>query len=203
MAHRVFAALYDRLGKRFELTVLGQRRARLVGYLTGHVLEVGAGTGANLPYFASGVTAVLAEPDSAMRKRLRHKVNRRYPDFQVSAAGAESLPFEDDSFDAVVFTLVLCTIPGPARALAEAKRVLRPGGRIVLLEHVRGTGKLARTQDRIAPVWSFFAAGCKPNRDTVATVEAAGFRFEELVPFEELPVGSPVRTMIEGIAVVR
>jgi ubiquinone/menaquinone biosynthesis C-methylase UbiE len=119
---------------------------------------------------------------------------------EVTDAAAESLPFSDASFDAVVFTLVLCTVTDPDRALAEARRVLKPTGRLVALEHVRGTGRLARRQDRLTPVFRRLGAGCHPNRDTGAAIERAGFTFIALHAFQIPPTWFPTSPMIEAVA---
>jgi len=127
-----------------ERRFLSPRRERLLRGLTGHVLDVGAGTGANLPYFKHEARVVAAEPDPAMRAKLERKLAQPTVPVEVSNATAESLPFPDATFDAVVFTLALCTVADPNEALAQARRVLKPGGRLVVLEHVRGEGRLAR-----------------------------------------------------------
>lgn len=170
--HRMFAALYDRMTAPVERDVWGPRRERLLAGLTGDVLDVGAGTGANLPYLTEAKRVTAVEPDAAMRRKLTAKAARAAVRVTVSDAGAEALPCSDASVDAVVFTLVLCSVADPDRALSEARRVLKPGGRLVVLEHVRGTGKLARWQDHLVPLWRRMNAGCHPNRDTRAAVDA-------------------------------
>jgi ubiquinone/menaquinone biosynthesis C-methylase UbiE len=120
---------------------------------------------------------------------------------EISDAAAESLPYPDASFDAVVFALVLCTVADPDRALAEAGRVLRASGRLVVLEHVRGEGRLARWQDRLSPVWRRVAAGCHPNRDSRAAIERAGFTFERVEAFRAPPTWSITSPMLEAVAV--
>ena len=112
----------------------------------------------------------------------------------------QRLPFADESFDTVVSTLVLCTIPDPHAALTEIRRVLRPGGRVLFLEHVRGEGGVARWQDRIQPLWSWLLAGCHPNRDTVSTIEAAGFRIEKVERFEPPMPLSAFAPHVQGAA---
>lgn len=201
MEHKIFAAVYDRMLAPLEREVLGSRRTDLLAGLTGDVLDVGAGTGVNLRYLSAASRVVAAEPDAAMRARLERKIGDAVVPTEVSDAGAEDLPFADGSFDAVVFTLVLCTVPDPERALAEARRVLRPGGRLVVLEHVRGTGKLARWQDVVTPVWRVIGAGCHPNRDTRSAVERAGFRFAAVEEFQPMPAWIPTSPMLQGTAV--
>ena len=116
-----------------------------------------------------------------MLKKLRAKAGARPTRPRSSQAPAEDLPFEDASFDTVVFTLVLCTVPDPAAALAEAARVLRPGGKLLFVEHVRSEDAgLARWQDRLEKPWRFLADGCHCNRDTVATIEASPFALEHV-----------------------
>lgn len=199
--HRLFAAVYDTINSPVERQILGPRRAELVGELTGEVLDVGAGTGANLPHYRRAARVVAAEPDPAMRARLVARQGEATVPVEVSDAGAEALPFADARFDAAVCTLVLCTIGDPDRALTELRRVLKPGGRLVVLEHVRATDGLAAWQDRLAPLWSRLAAGCRPNRDTHAAIERAGFGFERFESFEPLPRWVLTRTMLQGVAV--
>lgn len=175
--HRVFAAVYDRLMNATEKAGMRDLRAELLADAQGRVLELGAGTGLNLDHYGPAVTElVLTEPDLHMAKRMRRKVSAAEAPFAVDVVetGAESLPFEDHSFDTVVGTLVFCTIPDPQAAAAEVSRVLMPGGRLLVLEHVRGEhgDRLERWQDRLERPWGLFAAGCHPNRDTAATLSA-------------------------------
>jgi ubiquinone/menaquinone biosynthesis C-methylase UbiE len=194
--HSLFAAIYDRINRPAERGWLGERRRRLLADLTGDVLEIGAGTGANLAHYRDAARVVAAEPDPAMRARLNRRLPEARVPVEVSDAGAESLPYPAGTFDAVVSTLVLCTVPDPDRALAEARRVLKPTGTMVVLEHVRGTGRLARRQDRLTPLWSRFGAGCHPNRDTRAAIERAGFTFEDVETFQVPPNWSPTSPML-------
>jgi ubiquinone/menaquinone biosynthesis C-methylase UbiE len=197
---RIFAALYDRQLRPLEDGWLGQRRAALLGDLDGEVLEVGAGTGANLAHYRQAGTVVACEPDPAMRKRLAAKLAAAPVPVELSDAPAEALPFADASFDVVVCTLVLCTVPDPAVALAEVARVLRPGGRLAFLEHVRAEGRLATWQDRLTPVQVWLAGGCHPNRDLEAAITAAGFTLGPLERFEPSPNSPLTRPFIQGTA---
>lgn len=201
--HRIFAAVYDAQIRGLEQAIMGERRARLLADLTGEVLDIGAGTGVNLRYFRRAARVVAAEPDPAMRKRLIARLPLACVPIEVDDVTAESLPYPNASFDAVVFTLVLCTVADPDRALAEAHRVLKPGGRLIVLEHVRGSGRLARWQDRLTPVWSRLLAGCHPNRDTRAAIERAGFSFEHVEVFDPLPRLVLTRPLLEAVALRR
>jgi len=198
--HWVFAAAYDPMTRSLERAVLGERRARLLADVAGQVLDVGAGTGANLPYLRQASRVVAAEPDAAMRRRLAARAARAVVPVEVSSDPAEELRYRDATFDAVVFTQVLCSVTSPDRALAEARRVLRPSGRLIMLEHVRGTGTLARWQDRLTPVWSRLVPGCHLGRDTAAAVERAGFAFERAEYSDPYPRLVPSQPLLEAVA---
>ena len=202
--HPLFAALYDRALAGVERAGLAQRRAALLAAAGGRTLEVGAGTGANLRHYPAAVSElVLTEPDPHMAARLRSKLDPAgSPRPQVVEADAERLPFADDSFDTAVSTLVLCTVSDPRRAAEEIARVLHPGGRLLLIEHVRdpAEGARARWQDRLERPWGWVAGSCHPNRDTAATLSAAGFDVAGLEP-GRIPRGGPlVKPAISGSA---
>lgn len=200
---RVFSALYDSMLKGTEEAGLRERRREVLTAARGRTIDIGAGTGANLGLFPDGLeSVVMAEPDPHMVKRLRRKVAEAGAGVEVVEAGAERLPFDDDSFDTAVFTLVLCTVPDPAMALAEAARVLKPGGQLLFLEHVRAEDSgLARWQDRFERPWHFVADGCHCNRDTPATIEASPLKLES-VERGELPKSPPItRPLAWGRAV--
>lgn len=168
--------LYDALMAVVEATGLRRWRGWLVSGARGRTLDLGCGTGRNLPLLPAGVRAVGLDPspDSLLRAR------KRAPGVPLVRASAEALPFRDGQFDTVLSGLVMCSIPRPAVALAELGRVLAAGGAVRMLEHVRATGPLAgRWQDFIQPLWTRVAGGCHPNRDTEATVLAAGFAIDE------------------------
>lgn len=201
---RGFSALYDKLFEASEEAGLREMRRQALAAAGGRTLDVGAGTGANLDLYPEAVTElVLAEPDPHMLKQLRRKVTgSSRAGAEVVAAPAESLPFEDASFDTVAFTLVLCTAPDQAAAAAEARRILKPGGKLLFLEHVRAADQgLARWQDRLERPWRFVGDGCHCNRDTVATLAATdGLAIEDLT-HDELPKAPPiVRPLVRGSA---
>lgn len=198
--HRVFAAIYDRLNAGAERTWLGKRRADLVAHATGVVLEIGAGTGANLTHYHGVERVVAAEPDPAMRARLESRLGRATVPVEVSDAPAEHLKLPDASFDTVVSTLVLCSVADPDATLAELRRVLRPDGQLLVLEHVRGEGRRARWQDLVTPVWRRIGAGCHPNRDTAAAIERAGFHLEHQERFDPPRVPAIIRPFVEVVA---
>lgn len=201
--HPIYASLYDRMSGAAERAVFAPLRARLLAGLSGTVIDVGAGTGANLPHFRAAGRVHAVEPDPAMRSRLTAKLDRARVPVEVTAASAEELPFDDAGVDAVVFTLVLCTVADQAKALAEARRVLRPGGRLAVLEHVRSTGGHARWQSLATPLYIWLAGGCHPNRDTAAAIERAGFTFEARELLELLPKTAPTRPWLYATASVR
>ena len=177
--------------------MLGPRRTALLGDLTGRVLDVGAGTGANLPYYRAAEAVIVAEPDPAMRRRLAAHAHRCPVPVIVSDAGADQLPAKDHTVDAVVFTLVLCTVPDPAHALAEARRVLRPQGTLVAIEHVIGQGRPAVWRRRLTPLWRSAFAGCHLDRDTESTVKAAGFTPRHVEHFGTVPAWGPIGAMVQ------
>ena len=175
-AHPLFAASYDFLTGPTERKILGPIRSRLIGQATGRVLEVGAGTGANFPYYRRVDKIVATEPDPFMLARARKRAVELDLDVEFRDSPAEALPFDDATFDTVVATLVLCTVGEQMRSFGEIRRVLRPGGEYRFVEHVRAEGGIhALAQDVVAPVWSIVAANCQPNRRTDKAIAAAGF----------------------------
>lgn len=199
---RGFAAIYDRGLKASEDAGLREMRRQVLAEASGRTIDVGAGTGVNIELFPPQVSElVLAEPDPHMAAKLRPKLSASSVEAELIEAPAERLPFEPASFDTVVFTLVLCTVPDPAAALAEAARILRPGGKLLFVEHVRSEDPgLARWQDRLEKPWRFLADGCHCNRDTVAMIEAAPFDLGQ-VERGRLPKAAPiVRPLVRGSA---
>lgn len=188
-------------GKRVEKE-FGARRRAVLADARGRVLEIGAGTGFNLEHYPAEVgEIVITEPAAGMMRRAQRRADELGRPVTAVLASAERLPFEDRSFDTVVSTLVLCSVEHQDRALAEIRRVLKPGGRLLFIEHVRSDEpRLARWQDRLERPWGV-AMGCSPNRATLERIEAAGFDVEEL-EHGKLPKSPPiVRPLISGRAI--
>jgi len=198
----VFAACYQRWTAASERAGLGERRREMLRDLSGRVLEIGPGPGINLRHYPVAVDEiVLAEPEGPMAERLERELARSGRRGRVVRAPAESLPLEDGSFDHVVSTFVLCTVTDPERVLTEIERVLRPGGSLVFMEHVRASDpKLARWQDRLHPLWLRFGNGCHCNRPTPRMIEDSPLDVESMLP-DRMPAAVPlVRPMVVGRA---
>lgn len=201
----IFARLYDRAVAPMEEAGLRRWRADLLAGLSGTVVELGAGTGANLGLYPPTVERlVLTEPVPAMLRVLRSRLDEVAEgiDVEVHRASASSLPLADGEADVVVSTLVLCTVPHPGAVLAEARRVLRPGGRLVFLEHVAAEDRPRRLrwQHRLDPVWPHVAGGCRLTRRTEATIGDAGFTLEEVTRESARKAMPVIRTMVRGHA---
>lgn len=202
---RIFAAAYDPVMSRVEDRVLARRRRELLAGLRGHVVDVGAGTGANLRHLDAQVDHVTAlEPSPAMARRLRAAAAAR-PDLDIDVieAPAEALPLPDASVDAVVSTLVLCSVDDLQRSIQELRRVLRADGRLLVLEHVAaGRPGLARVQCALEPAWRTLARGCHLTRDTLTALADHGFVVDEVRPWR-FPGGGPASPAIGGVATLR
>jgi ubiquinone/menaquinone biosynthesis C-methylase UbiE len=194
------AASYDRLNERLNRAGLDRWRDRLVGGLTGDVLEIGAGTGLNLHRYPAAARLTALEPDADYADRLRERAAELGRTATVVDGVAEAIPLPAASFDHVVVSLVLCTVPDPEGALREIARVLRPGGSLAFLEHVRDEGRLGRWQDRLTWLQRLLAGGCRLNRDPVDAIGRAGLRIERLERFT-MPPGHPLlRSAVQGRA---
>jgi ubiquinone/menaquinone biosynthesis C-methylase UbiE len=190
--HPLFARCYARVGHLMEAEV-AEHRSKLLAGLTGRVIEVGAGNGLNFPHYPATVTEVLAvEPEPYLRGLALAAARQALVPIRVVDGTAEALPAPDGAVDAVVASLVLCTVTDPDQALVEVRRVLRPGGTLRFYEHVRADDpRLARWQDRLRRPWGWLVGGCHPNRDTVAAIAAAGLRVIQLDRFD-LPTMPPL-----------
>ena len=196
----LFATWYDLLNSGVEGRVVPYRK-RTAGNAWGDVLEIGGGTGANLPYYPESANITFIEPDTHMVRKLRRNIVRHKRSAAIVQQGGESLPFADASFDTVVTTLVLCMVSDADAVVREARRVLRPGGAFLFYEHVISPRPRGRWwQHRLNPAWKCLTTGCNLDRDLTASIQNAGFTSVELEAFDlsvRLPVTIP---NIVGIA---
>lgn len=200
ISKRLFAAWYDLLNSGVEGRVTPYRK-RTAGIAWGDMLEIGGGTGANLPHYPPDVNITFIEPDRHMVKRLRRSIERHRRNADIVRQVGESLPFADASFDTVVTTLVLCMVRDADAVAREARRVLKPGGAFLFYEHVVSNRQVERWwQHKLNPVWKCLTTGCNLNRDLIASIHGAGFASVEMDAFD-LSVGLPITLPnIVGIA---
>lgn len=200
---RVFAKLYNKAMAKYE-PYIADRKQVLFANLPDRVVEIGPGTGANLAYLPSGCRFIGIEPNPFMHDLLKQRGSELGVDMEFRLAKAEKLEFDDDSIEAVIGTLVLCSVAEPAQLLAEIRRILKPGGKFFFIEHVAAPEKswLRFLQRVLRPIWKFVGDGCHPDRDTAQTIEAAGFTSLEIeeftVPWGVLP--RFVSPQISGVA---
>jgi ubiquinone/menaquinone biosynthesis C-methylase UbiE len=181
MCSRIFPRVYDAVMTRLERGPLARWRRSTVRPARGAVLEIGAGTGLDFPHYDAGTTVIATDPDVAMLARAKSRARDAEASILLVVADAEALPFRAGSFDGGVVGLAVCTIPHPDRAMNEMRRVLRDGGELRLLEHVRVNNRvLARLQDLLTPLWMRLAGGCRLDRDAVACVAKSGFAIESV-----------------------
>jgi SAM-dependent methyltransferase len=179
------------------------RRATLQ-HAIGRLLMVGLGPGTDLKFLPPATTSVAAvEPMAAFRRMASHLAYRRGITVDIVDGTGESIPFPDNTFDSVHVGLVLCSVDNVAATLNEIRRVLVPGGRLVVLEHVRGEGATGRFQDLIAKPWSWLAAGCQPNRRTIDSIAAAGFDTGGLRTIRRTAVPFPCKPHLQGFATLK
>ncbi len=174
-------ALYDLFMTPLEKRGLRRLRKKLIPSATGSVLEIGPGTGLNLPYYVPEKISSLVMIDRELNRRVLNKKLRKYPDLnpELIEENVMDLPYGDGSFDTVVFTLVFCTVTDATKGLKEIKRVLKEGGRIIFIEHIRPEREpLAKTFDILTPLWKKVAKGCHLNRKTVDQLKSLGFQLE-------------------------
>lgn len=184
--HPIFARIYQRLSASMEAAGVADHRARLLTGLVGRVVEVGAGNGLNFSHYPNTVTEVVAiEPEQYLRARAAEAANNASAvKISVIDGNAEHLPLDDASVDCAVVSLVLCSVPNQSVALAEIRRVLRPGGELRFYEHVRASDvRLARVQHLVDPIWTRFAGGCRLTRNTLEAIQIAGFVVDECEQF--------------------
>jgi ubiquinone/menaquinone biosynthesis C-methylase UbiE len=202
---KIFAAGYDRFMAGTEKAGLSAHRQALLAKAAGRVLEIGAGTGANLPFYRDGVIElILSEPAEPMARRLARRLEGYAIPARVLRAPAEDIPVPERSIDVVVSTLALCSVADPTRALAEVRRVLRPPGLLLFIEHVRSADpKVAAWQDRLRRPWAWFGRGCQTNRRTLELMRDARFTIRDLRETELPKAPSIVRPLVVGSAVPR
>jgi SAM-dependent methyltransferase len=185
----------------FDRLFYRRYRREAMSNATGRLLLVGIGPGADLLFLPPAVTSVAAvEPEPVMRRMAAALARTHGIEADVVDGVGESIPFPDDSFDSVHVGLVLCSVDDVPATLTEIRRVLKPGGRLVVLEHVRGDGAMGRFQDLIATPWSWLASGCEPNRRTVDAIAAAGFDTSNLRPIPHTLVPPPCTPHLQGFA---
>lgn len=202
--HPIFARVYTGLSKLMERDV-GEHRDELLAGLSGRVLELGAGNGMNFHHYPATVDEVVAlEPEAYLREKAAEVASDAPVRVEVRDGVADALPLADDEFDAAIASLVLCTVPDSAGALRELRRVLKPGGELRFMEHVRGEGRKARAQERADRwgIWPRLAGGCHCSRDTLSAIRAAGFEVREVTSFDLGPSWGITNPHVLGIASV-
>ena len=182
--------------------VHGGRKQRLLGDLTGTVVELGAGTGANFGYYRSDLDLVVIEPNTDFHERLRRSAVEHGRDIEIRTLSGEQLDFPDASVDTIVATLVMCTVDDPAAVAAEIKRVLKPGGRFIFIDHVAAPADtmMRRVQNLVSLPHRTLFEGCRPNRETEATLISAGFELKDMERFRTPLMTGYTRSHIAGIA---
>ena len=201
LGSRFFAAMYDRMSRGTEAAGLQAHREALLTGVSGRVVEIGAGTGRNLAFYGDDVDSLtITEPDPHMARKLERRIEEHPRPVELVRAPAEELPFEDGRFDVAVSTLVLCGVEDQSRALGEVRRVLKPGGRLLFIEHVRSDDPgLARKQDRMNGL-NRIVARCNCNRSTLDAIRAAGFTITDLQQAELQKAPEFVRPLVVGTA---
>lgn len=203
--HPLFARAYAAIADAADRAGVGRHRDELLDGVSGRVVEVGAGVGSNFAHYPDSVTEVLAvEPEPFLRARAEEAATSAGVPVRVVAGVADALPCPDGWADVGVASLVLCSVPDPAAAVAELLRVVRPGGELRFYEHVvaHRNGPLVGVQRGLDVVWPHVAGGCRLTRDTPATIAAAGWSVESLRRFDFRPclLAAPVAPHVIGRA---
>lgn len=179
-----FPKIYDIAMRPLEATRFKKIRKGLVTNATGHVLEIGSGTGINFPLYKHAQQVDAIEPNPLMSQRAGERLSHAQVPIHLHEVGAEVLPFADNTFDTVIATLVFCTIPEPMKALAEIQRVSKPDAKILFFEHVRMDPiLLGKTQDILNPLWEKVCDGCQLNRDTLQLIQKSGITVTKVDSF--------------------
>ncbi|MCT8136715.1 class I SAM-dependent methyltransferase [Anaerobacillus sp. CMMVII] len=179
---KVFARYYDAFMKPVEDKFITSWRKELLTHARGKVLEIGAGTGINFRHYQHCDKVIALEPNTYMIEKAEEKGKQASVPITIIEGRAEKLPFANEQFDTVVVTLVLCSVDNPTQAVAEMKRVLKPSGRILIIEHVKMQQPLfAILQNMITPLWKRLCDGCHLNRNTEQTVKDAGFEIISMI----------------------
>jgi len=199
-AHDLHVALLDHLSRPLEDRALGDRRRRLLAAARGRVLDVGAGTGANLAHYRDVDTVVALEPDPAAARRLHRRVEEAVVPVEVVEAGIGDAVFDATPFDTIVCTLVLCTVPDLDAALTRLRGLLAPGGRLLFLEHIRALGAWGRVQRLATPAWRAVVPGCHLDRDTLGALRRTGFIVTDCEHFTMPFVHSRMGAAVQGAA---
>jgi ubiquinone/menaquinone biosynthesis C-methylase UbiE len=202
--HPIFARIFDRMSERAEAMGQAEHRRELLSGLSGRVVELGAGNGINFRHYPPDLTELVAvEPEPYLRGKAEDAARAASAHVSVIDGVGGELPFEDESFDAAVVSLVLCSVPDQDAVLTDLFRVIRPGGELRFYEHVRANDpRLVRLQNAVAPVWRRIGGGCHPDRDTGGAIERAGFAIETCrrFPFRPSFICAPVAPHIIGRA---
>lgn len=201
----MWAQIYDRNLQKAEVRCLREWRSGLLGNLSGKVLEIGSGTGLNLDYYPSNIEQLtLLEPDANMRKKLQQKIFlKQFSKIDILDSNAESIPQVDASYDAVVSTLVLCSVKNQDKVLSEIYRILSPQGKLIFIEHVAAVDNPGRFkwQRRWEPLWKKMTCGCRLTLSTETAIARAGFTFEEITRQSMRGVLPIARPSIKGVAI--
>ncbi len=198
----LIAASYNLVMNGTERRCLSDWRRELLTFACGEVLEIGAGTGLNIPYYAPAVTSLtLSEPDHHMRKKLNNTVMQQNRRVQIRDWTAEHVIMPDNFYDTIVSTLVLCSVGCQAHSLGEIKRLLKPGGQLIFMEHIRSDNpRVMHWQKRLEPTWRLCAGNCRLTRDTLTAIKVAGLSIEAVTEAPMLGTPAFVSRTIRGIA---